>query len=428
MGGGGPRPNWCYFNASFRPGIFRARSRRRVVFPLAVTAGLGAEQLAALLRDCQPATFGRAGEDVFDEDYRKASKLDVSAFSSSLCPYGLGIVDTVAEMLMPSDYMAGGSRGVKAELYKLNVYSGPSGHFKAHVDTPRSEQQFGSLVLCLPTVHVGGALVVRHSGQTIRHDWDIGTGLNGGDAGPPALQWAAFYSDCEHEVLEVTAGHRVTLTYNLYSVPQRVDVKGKTESMDVVRLPLYGALRDAIGNPLFLTTGSIVGYYCRHAYPHSVKSQKNAPLFPSVLKGVDLSFYKVLTVLGMKVSVRQALSPEKKYLKRYEYFKNKASANQGTVADPMKALVTESYVSKISDVKITRAGGNESHTEEDVLKVFGVCHNIFWINQSHPSAQQKGFVHLTYGNGAGINHLYTSVVMLFKVKEWEGEKRTVTAM
>lgn len=31
------------------------------------------------------------------------------------------------------------------------------------------------------------------------------------------IQFAAFYSDVEHEVLEVQSGHRVTLTYNLYA-------------------------------------------------------------------------------------------------------------------------------------------------------------------------------------------------------------------
>lgn len=34
--------------------------------------------------------------------------------------------------------------------------------FKPHVDTPRSELQFGSLVVCLPTAHKGGQLVVQH--------------------------------------------------------------------------------------------------------------------------------------------------------------------------------------------------------------------------------------------------------------------------
>jgi hypothetical protein len=31
-----------------------------------------------------------------------------------------------------------------------------------------------------------------------------------------SIQWAVFYSDCEHEVLPVTSGHRITLTYKLY--------------------------------------------------------------------------------------------------------------------------------------------------------------------------------------------------------------------
>ena len=45
--------------------------------------------------------------------------------------------------------------GVIAELYKLNVYSGPSGMFKPHIDTPRGCTQFGSLVVCLPTEFKG---------------------------------------------------------------------------------------------------------------------------------------------------------------------------------------------------------------------------------------------------------------------------------
>ena len=46
-------------------------------------------------------------------------------------------------------------RGIRAELYKLNVYSGPSGMFKAHVDTPRSDDQVGSLVVALPVAFEG---------------------------------------------------------------------------------------------------------------------------------------------------------------------------------------------------------------------------------------------------------------------------------
>lgn len=79
---------------------------------------------------------------------------------------------------------------------------------RTDVDTPRGATQFGSLVVCLPYPHQGGQLRMAHQGQETICDWSAKKG--------EAIKWAAFYSDCEHEVLEVISGHRITLTYNLY--------------------------------------------------------------------------------------------------------------------------------------------------------------------------------------------------------------------
>ena len=108
--------------------------------------------LQTLLTACKPATFGVGGEEVHDEEYRKATKLDTSAFCTDFCPYTSGIVNLINQLLVPS---IDSKRSVKAELYKLNVYSGPTGKFKSHVDTPRSETQVGSLVVVLPPVFTG---------------------------------------------------------------------------------------------------------------------------------------------------------------------------------------------------------------------------------------------------------------------------------
>lgn len=90
----------------------------KLVFPLEP----GHEQnLARLVNEADPATFGLHGKDVLDESYRKASKLDPSQFSTSFNPYELGIIDTVAQALLPSTKAADTYRGVRAELYKLNV-------------------------------------------------------------------------------------------------------------------------------------------------------------------------------------------------------------------------------------------------------------------------------------------------------------------
>lgn len=48
-----------------------------------------------------------------------------------------------------------------------------------------------------------------------------------------ATQWAAFYSDCKHEFLEVTAGHRITLTYNFFVRRGFGEPAGHAEVLDV---------------------------------------------------------------------------------------------------------------------------------------------------------------------------------------------------
>ncbi|RSL41595.1 hypothetical protein CEP53_012676 [Fusarium sp. AF-6] len=102
------------------------------------------ESFDMILKDCEPATFGIGSKEVLDEGYRKAGKLDDTAFSTSFNPYEHGIMDTINQVLAQGAHREG--LGVRAEMYKLNVYSGPSGKFKAHVDTPRSDRQMGSLV------------------------------------------------------------------------------------------------------------------------------------------------------------------------------------------------------------------------------------------------------------------------------------------
>lgn len=101
----------------------------------------------------------------------------------------------------------------------------------------------GSLVVCLPALHEGGQLVVRHQGREKVFDWS-------GEKGTNTIQWAAFFSDCEHEVLEVTSGHRVTLTYNLYST-----CKANAASLDPQQVELYTTLQKLLSNKAFCKDG-----------------------------------------------------------------------------------------------------------------------------------------------------------------------------
>jgi hypothetical protein len=96
----------------------------------------------------------------------------------------------------------------------------------------------------------------RHGGQSIEYNWGTTTGQNDGEDWPAKLQWAAFYSDCEHEVMEVTSGNRVTITSNLYAVPQRTECASDSVEVDLSMLPLYKALEEAKNDDMFLPQGS----------------------------------------------------------------------------------------------------------------------------------------------------------------------------
>ena len=56
----------------------------------------------ALVDDCTPAYFGHKGKDVYDEKVRKATAMDKTSFSTNLCPYVLGIIDRITQILLPN--------------------------------------------------------------------------------------------------------------------------------------------------------------------------------------------------------------------------------------------------------------------------------------------------------------------------------------
>ena len=130
----------------------------------------------------------------------------------------------------------------------IQIYPGPSGKFRPHVDTPRSPRQFGSLVVCLPHPHQGGQLRISHKGIESLWDWS--------NDGTDKIEWAAFYSDCEHEVLEVQTGHRVTLTYNLYVFEQVGKVIRNPPTALPESYPLHAKVKEILKRPDFLKDGA----------------------------------------------------------------------------------------------------------------------------------------------------------------------------
>ena len=78
------------------------------------------DDLKRLADNCDHATFGRNQEDVHDETYRSAGKLDRAHFLLGFDPERSGVMEAVKEVLLEGYDKA--TTAIRCELYKLNVY------------------------------------------------------------------------------------------------------------------------------------------------------------------------------------------------------------------------------------------------------------------------------------------------------------------
>ena len=160
---------------------------------------------------------------------------------------------------------------------------------------------------------LGGTLKIWHKGRPVTFDWSNGD--------EDRLQWAAFYGDCEHQIMKVTNGHRITLTYNLYYS----EVGNLAQPVaDPKQLALYSMIQEMYETPGFMSkgrdlrfflirflliliddSGALIGFFCNHQYAHSQSSGRLS--LPGSLKGVDLAVFAAFKALGLKVLVKPVM-------------------------------------------------------------------------------------------------------------------------
>jgi hypothetical protein len=156
----------------------------------------------------------------------------------------------------------------------------------------------GSLVIVYPTPNQGGELVLRHKDR----EWTF-VAISLTSSQPfPSVAYVAFYSDVEHEVLKVSSGCRVTLTYNLYLVdptPSEHVPSVVPNFRDVSNL--QSALRNLLKSPEFLPKGGTLGFGLAHLYPVTFQSELKDMI--KYLKGEDAHVYRACRELRLDPSL-----------------------------------------------------------------------------------------------------------------------------
>jgi predicted 2-oxoglutarate/Fe(II)-dependent dioxygenase YbiX len=147
----------------------------------------------------RPARFGRGEQTLTDPDVRDTWEIPKHLVRAEWNDATLKVIlATVKEELgLPN------AAELTADLHSLLVYE-TNQHFLAHQDSEKDDSMVGTLVVTLPSSYAGGELMVGHN-----EEWKAYRGSK------TALSLVAFYADCRHEVLKVTSGYRITLTYNL---------------------------------------------------------------------------------------------------------------------------------------------------------------------------------------------------------------------
>ncbi|CAH0390455.1 unnamed protein product [Bemisia tabaci] len=166
---------------------------------------LSAHDAQKIISVATPSPFGRGEETLIDESIRKCWELQPNQF----CIKNSSWNNALKEMMESVSIGLGLSFDegkFSAQLNKLLLYE-PGAFFKAHRDSEKGPGMFGTLVVCLPSPHEGGKLVLTHGHKKYEFETAKSSSFD--------VSYAAWFADILHEVHPVTAGYRLMLTYNL---------------------------------------------------------------------------------------------------------------------------------------------------------------------------------------------------------------------
>lgn len=161
--------------------------------------------------------------------------------------------------------------------------------FNKHQDTEKLEGMVTTLVMILPSPHIGGDLIVEHNKkQCIFSSENIDCNM---------IKYTAFYADCHHEIKKTTQGSRIALTYNLVLTSKNIAGK-KNENPHLEK-----AIGEYFNSKENLKPLPLV-YFLDHSYTeHS--------LGWNILKGLDRVNASSFYITAKKIGVHSSSCPDR---------------------------------------------------------------------------------------------------------------------
>ncbi len=170
-------------------------------------------------------------------------------------------------------------------LHNMLIYE--SGQFfKTHQDTEKLESMVATLVVSLPSPHIGGDLKIYHNDK--KHIF-VSENLEA-----DSIPCVAFYADCPHEIEKVKKGTRIVLTYNL-------TLESAHAQPSPVNAALVTALKDYFDRPEGSAEPVKLVYLLEHSYTeHGLSWQR--------LKGTDSAYARDLVAAARACGIAPHLA------------------------------------------------------------------------------------------------------------------------
>eukprot|EP00474_Spongospora_subterranea_P009724 CRZ10182.1 hypothetical protein [Spongospora subterranea] len=183
----------------------------------------------------------------------------------------------------------------------LRIYS-KGGFSRQSTSTPRVPQRtIATVIVCLPSQHSGGKLVISHLKSRKSFSFADRAGIR------DAVQWAAFYSDCEYEIKKVKSGHQILVIYDACVECDPQESKRQLYKQMVpgsITPPPMDSITALVNSvTTYLSSASCLGLFTWYSY--TLSAVNKAPL---TLKGLDRYVYESLSprfrVLLLPIIVR----------------------------------------------------------------------------------------------------------------------------
>ncbi|CAF3797111.1 unnamed protein product [Rotaria sp. Silwood1] len=176
-------------------------------------------QAKLIIEQCSLAPFGRKDKTILDKSVRHTWQLNPSSFiitNSEWKIYTLNNLKSkiVSDLGLNQDWIKNDL--IDLQLYKLLLYEKYS-FFKIHRDSEKVDGMFATLVIILPSHYKGGEFVIKHYNQERRFDYSS-------TKSKCDYYYLVFYADCQHEILPIKDGYRLSLVYNIVVNKQKTDL------------------------------------------------------------------------------------------------------------------------------------------------------------------------------------------------------------